>query len=96
MTRTEIMPFNPVTEWAYRGNNVGILIGAASLHNYSSNHWAGFDQWNRAGRRIKAGQHGTRIVIMKTKKLEDGTIKSFPSTTTVFNWDQTVPKDTSS
>lgn len=89
-------PFNPITGNPYSGQNEMLLQIAQSVRGYSAAQWAGFVQWQQAGRVVKKGEKATEIMMMKTKKLTgpDGqtVIKKFPSGACVFNIEQTEIK----
>lgn len=86
---------NETTGHQYQGGNIQLLAAAAFDNGYSTDHgWAGFNQWKSAGRVVRKGEKGTRILMMVPKKigeLEDGTdVKKMTGRTkTVFHYDQT-------
>lgn len=89
-------PFNPVTGNTYSGQNEMLLQVAQSVRGYTAAQWAGFVQWQQAGRVVKKGEKATEIIMMKSKKLTSPTgeivIKKFPSGACVFNIEQTELK----
>lgn len=84
------LPYNPVTGSQYTNNNMVLL---ACLTTYTSPEWAGYKQWLKVGRIVRKGEKGTRILIVKTKKLQDkkgqDVYKPYPSSVFVFNINQT-------
>lgn len=54
-------PFNPTTKQPFRGKNIDRLYAAAAAKGYRSHEWAGLKQWPRVGRRVKKGEHATKV-----------------------------------
>lgn len=87
---------NEVTGKPYQGKNVLRLLAAECEHGYSEDHgWAGYGQWQSAGRQVRKGEHGVRIVQIGCSATEnaDGTksTRTHPvAGRPVFHYDQTV------
>lgn len=85
-------PTNATTGRPYTGGNVERLDGL-----YTSNAWAGFAQWKKAGRVILKGtKAGGEIVFFKTspnKVDEDGKPLRIMRKKSVFAFEQTVPRE---
>lgn len=87
------IPYNPYTGNQYTNNNL-VLLAAYTAEHYTSPQWAGYQQWLKLGRVVRKGESGTRILMVKSKKLVDKLgveqIKQYPSSVTVFNFEQTM------
>lgn len=91
-------PHNPTTQANYAGNNVPELMEAADQAGWESLAFAGYGQWQAAGRQVRKGEKSTAILRpfplfdKKTKKPivnDDGTQKMGLSGARVFNIAQT-------
>jgi antirestriction protein ArdC len=94
MTTTFTLPTNPTTGREFTRGNAARLMEAAEENGYTSGQWATFVQWKNAGRVVVKGQHGTKCLLPKIEKNEDGTeaatgkiVRGF----TVFALEQTEP-----
>ena len=90
-------PYNPTTGAAYGGMaNVSALVAAMAGHNWSSGQFAGFWQWLGAGRAVRKGEHGTRIMLIVDKKDTENPEKKHKvaKTRVVFAFEQTEPAAT--
>ena len=73
------IPRNMVSDRQYNGVNILLLWGAAIKHEYSSNVWASFRQWNQQKESIRKGEKGTMVVYYDfIEKEEDGELKKLP------------------
>ena len=85
---------NEVTRAAYKGKNP-LLLAAAELENGfdPARGWAGYGQWQQAGRQVLKGQHGTIInrVVMVTSR--DGHERTTCTKRKVFHFDQIAAID---
>lgn len=99
-TNTELgaIPHNPTTGNEYRGGNIAELLGAADEAGYPTAQWAGYGQWQGAGRQVRKGESSTSItywmpkIDKKTKKpvlKGDGSPVLIPRVLNVFNVAQT-------
>ncbi len=64
-------PTNVVTGHFYRGINVLSLALASKTRGYSTHFWAGFNQWKKAGCRIRSGEHGTHVLYARPVEIKD-------------------------
>jgi len=84
------VPFNETTNRDYQGGNIETLLAACVEHGFDFNRgWAGFHQWKDAGRSIRKGEHGTRIVKWTKTKDDEGNEKLMPKGMYVFHFEQT-------
>jgi len=92
-------PYNPTTGRNYSGGNPAELVACG----YDDLRWAGYGQWQKAGRQVMEGQKNTTLVRMvpaydkktgKPKLNKDGTPKLRKTSVRVFNWEQTEDKAT--
>jgi antirestriction protein ArdC len=58
-------PINAANRKLYRGVNILMLWVAAHQHNYSSNEWATYRQWNELGAQVRKGERSTIVVFWK-------------------------------
>lgn len=82
------LPQNATTGRKYNGINIVLLWGAAIDHNYPTQEWASFKQWQNKKEFVRKGEKGTTIVYCDTFEKEvDGEIKEVPflKASTVFN-----------
>ena len=83
------MQINHTTQQPYNGENQSALEDLQVKSGYRSNEWLTFLQAKQSNRKIKAGEHGIRLVKVTEREDENGNkqrrIKSF----VVFNLDQT-------
>lgn len=56
---------NAANQKLYRGINILMLWAAAHKHNYSSNEWATYRQWNALGAEVRKGERSTLVVFWK-------------------------------
>ena len=69
-----------------------LLAVAQDTNGYPTAQWAGYGQWQAAGRQVRKGEKSTAIVMMKTiVDKKTGEKKAIPSSTRVFNIAQTDP-----
>jgi len=89
-------PYNEVTKREYRGGNILVLELSAEANDFdTSRGWAGFHQWKGAGRSIRKGEKGTRIMkFIETINEETGKKGMAPRTFVVFHFDQTTEAPT--
>lgn len=79
---------NALTGREYRGKNSRFCMAAQP---YTSNQWAGFDQWMQLGRVVREGQKS--IAICRPQKVvskEGREFMRYPAAR-VFNFEQTEP-----
>jgi antirestriction protein ArdC len=69
--QTKGVPRNATTQKTYRGVNVLSLWIAAIAGGYSTDLWATFEQWKKAGSNVRKGEKGTLIVFYKQLDLKD-------------------------
>jgi len=94
-------PFNPTTGKGYSGSNVATLAGATAAAGWPTAEFAGYRQWQNAGRQVveKGAVTLVRLVPIKDKKTgkvklnADGTPKKRVTKLTVFNKALTLPAD---
>lgn len=83
------IPKNFTTNKSYRGINILLLWGASITHNYTSDEWGSFLQWQGKKEAIRKGEKGSMIVYYDTleKENQDGEIENIPflKTSVVFN-----------
>jgi len=86
------LPVNCENGKQYNGINLFILLG----EEMSSGKWGTYKAWDRLGKQISKGQHGTKIIYFKSVKSKtevnpNGTSKFYPMmrTYTIFNESQT-------
>ena len=60
------IPLNPTTENAYRGINIPSLWVDQQEKQFTSNHWATFNQWKERGANVLKGERGSHIIYYKT------------------------------
>jgi antirestriction protein ArdC len=58
-------PINAAKQKLYRGVNILMLWAAARKHNYSSQEWATYRQWNELGAQVRKGERSTLVVFWK-------------------------------
>jgi antirestriction protein ArdC len=100
-TTTPTAPFNPTTGKCYSGGNVATLLDATDEKGWATPEFAGYGQWQKAGRQVveKGAVTLTRWVPVKDKKTgkvklnADGSKKLRPTKLTVFNKALTLPAD---
>jgi antirestriction protein ArdC len=85
------MFYNATNKHIYSAYNTQTLAKAAASHGWTSNEFAGFDQWKKAGRIVKGGQKGTPVALFVEKKSADGSKKKVRKVKFVFNIEQTEP-----
>jgi antirestriction protein ArdC len=56
-------PVNAASQKLYRGINILMLWAAAHKHNYSSNEWATYRQWNELDAQVRKGERSTIVVF---------------------------------
>lgn len=69
--QTKGTPRNATTQKTYRGINVLSLWIAAMANGYTTDLWATFEQWKKAGASVRKGEKGTLIVFYKQLDLKD-------------------------
>ena len=69
---TTTFPFNPTTGRDFTRGNAVRLLEAADDNGFTSGQWATFVQWKAAGRVVRKGQHGTKCLLPKVEKNDDG------------------------
>ena len=86
------LPINCENGKQYNGINLFILLGEEK----TSGKWGTYKAWDRLGKQISKGQHGTKIIYFKSIKSKtevnpNGTAKFYPMmrTYTIFNESQT-------
>ena len=57
------MPVNVVSRRQYRGVNTLLLWAAAGEHNYQSNLWGTYRQWDTLGGHVNRGERSTKIIF---------------------------------
>lgn len=85
------LPQNTVTGNHYRGINILLLWTAALQHEFPTQEWASFYQWQNRKQSIRKGEKGTTIVYYDTiEKEENGELKKIPllKSSVVFNKSQ--------
>ena len=87
----EKMFYNATNKHVYSTYNTQALAKAADSNGWTSNEFAGFDQWKKAGRIVKGGQKGTPVVLFVEKKTKDGRKEKVRKVKFVFNIEQTEP-----
>ncbi|MCP9749990.1 ArdC family protein [Ferruginibacter sp. HRS2-29] len=90
------IPKNYVTGNKYRGVNILLLWSAAQTHNYSTQEWASFKQWQSKNEMVRKGEKGNMIVYADTFEKEvDGELKKIPflKYSVVFNRAQLASYD---
>lgn len=60
------IPLNPTTENAYRGINIPSLWIDQQKRQFTSNHWATFNQWKERGAQVRKGERASQIIFYKT------------------------------
>jgi antirestriction protein ArdC len=84
--------FNEVTHAEYTGKNPLLLMAAELEHGFDPEHgWAGYSQWQKAGRQVLKGQHSTqinRVVLVKDR--HTGEERQTRTLRRVFHFDQTA------
>lgn len=85
------MPYNPTTGIEYKGKNIMRLLIAEAENAYGDGGWAGYTQWQRAGRQVRKGEHGTAcMTVVRVGADENGRGgKTAPRGFRVFHFDQT-------
>ena len=63
-------PVNFESKKVYRGFNFMLLSIVQEENQYTSRKWGTFDQWKKAKRFVKKGEHGTNIIFWKQVKIE--------------------------
>ena len=85
-------PYNAVTGQPYKGGNIVRLAMAAVEGNRDPEKgWAGFRQWQTAGRVVRKGERGTACMTVVKVKDKNGRTKTAPRGFRVFHFDQTDP-----
>lgn len=64
---------NPTTGKDFTRGNAVRLAEAMDENNWSSGQFATFVQWKAAGRIVRKGEHGTKCLLPKIEKNDDGT-----------------------
>jgi antirestriction protein ArdC len=73
------IPKNYVTGNRYRGVNILLLWSAAQNHQYPTQEWASFKQWQAKKEAVRKGEKGNFIVYADTFEKEvEGEIKKIP------------------
>lgn len=85
------MFFNATNKHVYSAYNTQVLAKAAAANGWTSNEFAGFEQWKKTGRVVKGGQKGTPVVFFVEKKQADGGKQKVRKVKSVFNIEQTEP-----
>lgn len=83
------IPRNALTGAEYRGRNIPRLLVAAAEHGYNGPEWAGFTQWRKLGRTVRAGEHGTACLTVVSVVDDSGRGGTRPRGFKVFHRDQT-------
>lgn len=83
---------NPTTNRSFTRGNAARLDETLIEFGYGSCEWATYRQWIAAGRQVRKGEHGTKLLLPKIERTDDGDdvatgriVRSF----TVFNIEQT-------
>lgn len=82
------LPYNFTTGNSYQGVNVVLLWGATIKHNFTTNEWAGFYQWQEKKESVRKGEKGTTIIYYGiNEKLVDDELQKIPflKSSYVFN-----------
>jgi antirestriction protein ArdC len=88
------VPHNAVTGDLYHGKNVIRLLAAAAANDYPTDQWAGYGQWQTAGRQVRKGEHGTACVrVIAGTDIESGKARRGVRGFRVFNIAQTDPTE---
>jgi antirestriction protein ArdC len=58
-------PINAANRKLYRGVNIIMLWAATRKHNYSSQEWATYRQWQGLGAQVRKGERSTLVVFWK-------------------------------
>ena len=58
-------PLNATNRKPYRGVNVLMLWATAQKNAYTSNEWATYRQWQKAGAQVRKGERSTTVVFWK-------------------------------
>lgn len=84
-------PTNPVSGYDFSRGNVDRLIVAADDNGYTSSEWATYRQWQEAGRQVRKGEKGTRVLLPRIERVdgEDVATGRIAKGYTVFNIEQT-------
>ena len=89
-------PINAITKAPYKGYNIWGLLYSQMKNGFTSNEWAGYIQWKKAGYQVAKGARGTDITVFMPPKVgEDGEVirRGFFKSSFVFNREQTdAPK----
>ena len=84
------MFYNATNKHVYSTYNTQVLAKAAAANGWTSNEFAGFDQWKKAGRIVKGGAKGTPIVFFVNKNVK-GEPTKVRKVKFIFNIEQTEP-----
>lgn len=83
---------NPTTGRPFTRGNAARLDETQTESGYDSHEWATYRQWIEVGRQVRKGEHGTKLLLPKIERTDDGRdvttgriVRSF----TVFNIEQT-------
>lgn len=82
------IPVNPVRQENYQGINILLLWASGLKNGFTTNEWAGFDQWNKKKEFIRKGEKSTGVIFYHTEEKEiDGEMQkiSYPIHLKVFN-----------
>lgn len=60
------LPLNPTTKSYYQGVNILALWFNQQAREFSSNHWATFQQWKEKKAMVRKGEKGSRVIFYKT------------------------------
>lgn len=85
------IPKNFTTGNKYRGINIVLLWSAAIAHDYPTQEWGSFKQWQDKKEAVRKGEKGSMIVYYDTMEREvDGETKKIPfvKSSVVFNRSQ--------
>ena len=85
------MPKNTITKIEYTKTNQTTLLAEQTKKGYQSNEWLTFLQARELNRRIRKGEHGTKIVRVFDTEKSTSTGEAIKAVKyyTLFNLDQT-------
>lgn len=83
------MQTNFITNVRYSGSNQDSLLHAKMAKGYATNEWLTFVQARKAGRKVKKGEKGIRLVRIIEFKNKKGVKETRAVGFTVFNISQT-------
>lgn len=63
--------FNTITDQVFSVKNQQLLEEHKDFFKLISDEWAGFQQWRKAGRKVRKGAKACQIKIVCTKKMKN-------------------------